>query len=355
MKNMNKKFLRYLALACLITTPLLSTALALDLESRVVTDYIGREVTVPANIESIISLDPDATRILVAMGLGDKLVGVEKTAQSCPVLTEVFPKVTEIQDVGSISRGTLSLETIAKLDPDVVILRGLYSDTASKIQGEIGIPCICSIDSGKTVGDYLKGIEVIGNAVNQDDKASQLMDIIDDEMTYINTTVSSIPNDMRMRVLYIGPPFTSDLLRVIYNPHLCVYTAGGINVAYTSDDISPGIGPWQTVSLEQVAGWNPDMIFIHGLSYLNPDDVYDNNDWKDLKAVKDHQVYKVFAVSTGYDPAMLVLGTMQMAMIMYPDSFDFDFQDRAREICSKIYGVSELPDYMESEFGISEV
>lgn len=126
-------------------------------------------------------------------------------------------------------------------------------------------------------------------------------------------------------------------------------------MAYTSDKISPGVGPWQTVSLEQVAGWNPDMIFIHGLSQLTVQDVLNNADWKDLKAVKEQKVYKVFAVSTGYDPSMLLLGTMQMAKIMYPDKFDFDFQEWADQVCQQIYGMEGLPAYMESEYGISKV
>ena len=78
-------------------------------------------------------------------------------------------------------------------------------------------------------------------------------------------------------------------------------------------------------------------------------------DWKDLKAVKNRQVYKVFAVSTGYDPAMLVLGTMQMAKLMYPDKFGFNFQEWADQTCQQIYGTEGLPAYMESEYWISEV
>ena len=333
----------------------LSVSSALDEQKIEIVDYIGRTVEVAADIDSIVSLDPDSTRILVALGSGESIVGVEKTSQSCPVLKKVFSQVEDLPDVGSISQGTLSLERLAELNPDVVFLRGLYPETAEKIQGELGIPCVCTLDSGKKVDDFLKSVQVIGETVNKNGRADELAALIGGEMNRINNSVSSIPNDQRKRTLYIGPPFTEDMLRVIYNPHLCVYTAGGINVAYTSDKISPGVGPWQTVSLEQIAGWDPDMIFIHGLSLLNPEDVLESPDWKDLKAVKNRQVYKVFAVSTGYDPAMLVLGTMQMAKLMYPDKFVFDFQEWADQTCQQIYGTEGLFAYMESEYGISEV
>ncbi len=331
-----------------------SPSLAVD-EHREIVDYIGRTVEIPVSVDSIVSLDPDATRILVALGAGDDISGIEKTAQNCPVLGKVFPKVRGLPDVGSVSGGTLNLEKLAALNPDLVFVRGLYPEAADKIQRELGIPCVCTLDAGKSVDDYLKNILIIGQAVNKEGRARELANYIGEEMTQINSTVSAIPNDQRRRVLYIGPPFTKDMLRVIYNRHLCVYTAGGINVAYTSDSISPSVGPWQSVSLEQIADWNPEIILIHGLSLLNPQEILENPDWKDLKAVKNKQVYKVFAISTGYDPAMLVLGTMQIAKLMYPEKFDIDFQEWAEQFCQKVYGVEGLPSYMEAEYGISKV
>lgn len=349
------KIAKYLIAAGLLILGFMSVSSAIDEQKMEIVDYIGRTVEVPENIDSIVSLDPDSTRVLVALGAGENITGVEKTAKSCPVLMKVFPQVESLPDVGGIAQGTLSLEKLAELKPDVVFLRGLYPETAEKIQGELGIPCVCTLDSGKKVNDFLTSVHVIGNTVHKESRAEELVALIGGEMDQINTTVFTIPNDQRKRTLYIGPPFTKDMLRVIYNPHLCVYTAGGINVAYTSDNISAGVGPWQTVSLEQIAGWEPDMIFIHGLSLLNPEDVLDSPDWKDLKAVKDHQVYKVYAVSTGYDPAMLAIGTMQMAKIMYPDKFDFDFHVWAEQIGQGIYGVPGLASYIVSEYGISEV
>ena len=349
------RLIAYLLVACLVQLAVFSGSLAQSDQKIKVVDYNGRAVEVSANMTSIVSLDPDATRILVALGAGDSITGIEATAKSCPVLKKVFPQVEALTDVGSISQGTLSLEKLADLKPDVVFLRGLYPDTAEKIQGELRIPCVCTYGSVKTVDDFLKTIKVIGRTVNRENRSLELSGLIENKMAEINAIASSIPDDQKKRVIYIAPPFTKDLLRVIYNPHLCVYNAGGVNVAYTSDKISPGVGPWQTVSLEQVAGWNPDMIFIHGLSLLTVQDVLNNSDWKDLKAVKDQKVYKVFAVSTGYDPSMLVLSTMQMAKIMYPDKFDFDFQEQADQVCLQIYGVEGLLEYMESEYGISKV
>ncbi|VVB72895.1 Vitamin B12-binding protein [uncultured archaeon] len=347
------RLLFYYLLSCIVLQVLFAGSLAQSDQKIGVVDFNGREVEVSGNITSIVSLDPDATRILIALGAGDLIKGVEATSKSCPVTNRVFPQVQALPDVGSASQGTLSLEKLAKIKPDVVFLRGLHQDTAEKIQSELKIPCVCTYGSVKDVEDYLKTIRIIGKTVSRENRSAEISDLIEDKMAEINNIVSSVPDSQKKRVLYIAPPFTKDLLRVIYNQHLSVYNAGGINVAYSGDKISSGSGPWKSVSLEQVAGWDPDMIFIHGLSFIGVQDVLNNSDWKDLRAVKDQKVYKVFAVSTGYDPSMIVLSTMQMAKIMYPDRLNFDFQKEADQVCQQIYGVGGLPEFMESEYGIT--
>jgi len=351
------RMLSCLILVCLIGLTVFPASSAQSEQKVKIEDAVGRSVEVSENVDAIVSLNPDVTRILVALGAGDKLVGVEKTAMGCPVVNRVFPEISDLPDVGSVSGGTLSLEKIATLNPDAVFISSLYPDTVNKIQQDLGIPCVCTRGSARNLADYLNDIRVIGMAIGKKDEAEDLVGVIQGEMNRINDTVSSIPVDQRKRILYIGPPFTKDFTRVIYNRHLCVYTAGGINVAFTSENVSGAVGPWRTVSMEEIVGWDPDIIFIHGLSLINPEDVITNTDWKNLKAVREGQVYKVFAVSTGYDPAMLVLSTMQMAKIMYPEKFDFDFQEWAEQLCQDIYGDEgkELPEYMESKYGISGV
>jgi iron complex transport system substrate-binding protein len=161
-------------------------------------------------------------------------------------------------------------------------------------------------------------------------------------MAEINATASSVPNDQRIRVLYIGPPFTKDLLRVIYNPHLCVYNAGGINVAYTSDKISPGVGPWQTVSLEQIAGWEPertiDLSILQNSNRLEVHDPYNRTGFKETNAaVKGH----IFLINPAYtDWGRGFIGASYMAKWFYPDIFkDLDPEAINKKYFEKRLGV----------------
>lgn len=47
-------------------------------QDRTVTDREGTEVNIPKKIEKIISTAPSNTEVLMALGLGDKLVAIDK-------------------------------------------------------------------------------------------------------------------------------------------------------------------------------------------------------------------------------------------------------------------------------------
>src|SRR4030042_4611324 len=64
---------------------------------RTVTDSLGRTVSVPERTERILSLQPEISRIIIALGAGEKLVGVDyflrRFDHAVPV---VFPKALEL-------------------------------------------------------------------------------------------------------------------------------------------------------------------------------------------------------------------------------------------------------------------
>jgi hypothetical protein len=57
----------------------------------------------------------------------------------------------------------------------------------------------------------------------------------------------------------------------------------------------------------------------------------------------------------GYDPAIFVIQALQMAKILHPDKYDFDFATKADKAFEKIYGISGLHQIFSAQFGISKV
>ncbi|MBC7114946.1 MAG: iron complex transport system substrate-binding protein [Archaeoglobi archaeon] len=315
-------------------------------------DAVGREVEIPSKVERIVSLSPDATRILVALGEEEKIVGVESYAKRCPVLNKVYPEIKNVSDVGNPWQGTLSLEKIAELQPDVVFVYGTLTEVADKIQNDLGIPTVCTYRTVRDLDDFLETVRLVGKVVKKEEKAEDIVNYISMWFEELENKTSSAQE--KPKVLVVAPPFSKDPLRVMFGEHpFTLRYAGGINVASSIE--SSGYGPWATVSFEQVALWNPDVIFIHGMSLLTPEDLKNSAEWREIEAVKEGKVYKVFIGYVGYDPALLVVQTMHMAKALHPELFNWDFEEKANEVFEVIYGVDGVYTQLQEEFGLSKV
>jgi hypothetical protein len=115
----SKAFTLAVLIALLLMTPVCGRRPAAR-PGLVVTDEIGRRVSVPAQPQRLISLAPSVTEILFALGLGGRVVGV---TSYCDYPSEA----TSIEKVGDTQRP--SLERIVGLKPDLVIV-----STASQLE-----------------------------------------------------------------------------------------------------------------------------------------------------------------------------------------------------------------------------
>ncbi len=96
------------------------TALEAGAQSRQVVDESGRKVTLPAKIERVISLAPNLTEIVYAVGAGDQLVG-NTTFCNYP------PEAQNVVKVGDTLQP--SIERILGLRPQLVLV-----STASQLE-----------------------------------------------------------------------------------------------------------------------------------------------------------------------------------------------------------------------------
>lgn len=97
-----------------------STQIAEKAESRILTDDLGRQVRLPKTIERAVSLAPNLTENIFAVGAGDRLVGV---TTYCDYPSEAL----RIEKVGDTQ--TPNAERIVALRPQVV-----FVSTASQLE-----------------------------------------------------------------------------------------------------------------------------------------------------------------------------------------------------------------------------
>ena len=108
-------------------------------DAIVLTDGTGREVTLSAPAERIVSACYPATATLIALGAAERVVGVEDGAAARELYRRAAPALQELPAV----TGSDGVDTAAAaaLEPDLVILPADQTEQAAAFD-ELGIPCV---------------------------------------------------------------------------------------------------------------------------------------------------------------------------------------------------------------------
>jgi len=311
-----------------------------------IVDQAGREVEV-GKVERIVSLWPEATRVLFALGVEDKIVGLDSDSKKCPILTRAFPdKLKAIPDVGSAVRGTLSLEKLAELKPDIVFVRTEDRELADRIQQTLGIPVVCvRMDKFNPPQTSFDIITIIGKCVGKEEKAKEIREYLERKIDDVKSITSKIPDAERPKV-YLASP---------YNLNSVIALATDIEIA-GGKSLSVYCKSWAcSVSFEQIAKWNPDVILLHAYGKFMPDDLKKDPNWQKIKAVKEGRIYRILFGYTGKDPGLFVVNILTEAKILYPDKFNYNVEKEANEIFKTLYGVDGLYTKLKKDFKLSEV
>ena len=140
--------------------------------------------------QRIISLAPDLTEILFALGLEDRIVGV--------TLDSDYPPAAKTKKkVGTFWQP--NIEAIIAAKPDLVITLGFEQQTnvAARLN-RIGYNCLTlNID---TIEDFFKAVAVIGTATGKQQQAAKLTGEIKRQISEVAATTTS---GYRARVLWV--------------------------------------------------------------------------------------------------------------------------------------------------------
>lgn len=301
--------------------------------TRTITDMVGRQVTIPATVNSVATIGPvpALNTILFAIGEGDKIAnGLPQFAQSPRFqLQHVFaPDLANkpvVQEGGGASGA--NTEELLKLDPDVVIS---YPQHVEALQNA-GLTAV-AIDWNN--GDQLRQIlRMAGEIFNKPERADAYITYLDEVEQRVQNEVGSIPEQERPSVLYL----TLDPLgRPGAMSDWWITAAGGRSVTYDHRD------NWQfKFTTEQLINWDPDVLIAsnpEAYDQLTTDPLYST-----LKAVKNQRVYTppIGAFFWGQGTTENPLTILWAAKQIYPDRFtDLDLAATAKDFYQTFYGTT---------------
>jgi iron complex transport system substrate-binding protein len=239
-----------------------------------VTDPVGRRMKIPQNPMRIISLAPNITEIVFALGQGHRLVGVT-------TYSDYPPQARRIQQIGSYVHP--DLERIVSLAPDLclAIKDGNPRDVVSRLES-FGIP-VYAVDP-RDLNGVMAALLAMGGLLNTEDTAGRIVADMHRRIRAVEDRVMQA--DHRPRVFFqIGvSPIVSVGTHTFI--HELIVQAGGINVAQ-------GPVPYPRFSREQVLDLAPEVIIITSMARTA---VFNQvkagwQQWPDLPAVRNDRIF----------------------------------------------------------------
>ena len=295
-----------------------------------VVDQAGREVYIEGPVERLVSGFFISTSACIALGLTDRLVGVESRVGDRPLFMMSAPELLDLPETGTAR--DFNLETTAALEPDLVILPLRLMD-ASEILTELGITVI--MVNPESHEELVEMIELIGRATGTDSRARQLIQHYEDELAAIAALVAMV--DQRPIVQMGGnSSYLTTAPRDMYQASL-IYSAGGINVAH---DIEGRF--WTEISYEELIALNPEVIIIPSEAAYSKDDILANPMLSLIDAVATGRVYAMPRAFEAWDAPVPsgILGLRWMLHVLHPDLYSLEeLRENAAAFYREFYGI----------------
>jgi iron complex transport system substrate-binding protein len=305
---------------------------------RMVVDSAGRHVEVPDRIERVMAAGPPASVLLTILA-PEKLIGWNRipSPEELPYLPAVARNLPEIGRLSGRG-GTANLEVVIAAKPDLIIDFGSVSDTyaslADRVQSQTGIPYIL-IDG--RFANTPAAVQLVGGILGAGQRAEELAHRMEEILREVDRVTASVPAQARPHVyLARGARGLETGNRGSINTEI-IERAGAMNV------VDGGLqqGGLYTVSLEQVAAWNPETIVTVEPSvaqYIRSDP-----SWSQIEAVRRDRVYLSPKLPFGWvdAPPSLnrLVGLQWLARLLFPGQFSDDIRDVARRFYRQFYQV----------------
>jgi len=272
------------------------------------TDDAGREVTLVAEPQRIVSLAPSNTEIVCAIDACERLVGVTD-------FDDYPAEVVEIDKV--VTMAQVDVEALVATEPDLVLAAGNELTPSAVIDqiADLGVPVLVLYP--ESLDEVSADIQLVGMAVGRDDEAAAL---VEDMATRVDAVEEAVADLERPRTFYEVSVFEGTIYTAGESSFLAslIETAGGEPI--TGDALSTSI------ELEELVAADPELILLGDATYdstITPESVAQRQGWEAMTAVGDGRVVVVTddVVITRPGPR-IIDGLEALARAIHPDAFE---------------------------------
>jgi iron complex transport system substrate-binding protein len=273
--------------------------------TKLVTDETGRRMAIPLNVQRVVSLAPNLTETIYALGLDAKLAG-DTTYCDIPSAAREKPHIGAPQDP--------SLEAIVALHPDLVLATTSINraETADALL-KIGVPVYTS--DPHTMTGMLSSTAMMADLLGASEQGATLVSQLQKRLDALHAALRDRPMAHVLFVVWEDPlisigqnTFIADALR----------WAGAESIIVANQN-------WPQVSMEEVVRLQPEYIVLTSdhlaaETHEHVNNLRDRPTWRELRAVELGHVVMASDEFTRPSPG-LVDAIESLAHELHPDAF----------------------------------
>lgn len=312
-----------------------------------VVDALGREIVFEKIPERIVVVGKALFMVADAIYLfpeaGQRIIAIGDTQQGAgnfiPMIDSTFKNKIIIESEAGP-------EQIAAAQPDCVILKSSNAEKLGTPLEILGIPVVY-LDF-ETPEQYQRDLKTLGQLFNNPERANFLASYFENRFDQISNVIATVSEENKPKTLVIYYSDKDGTVAFNVPPLSWMQTilvdAGGGTPVW--EDANPTKG-WTKVTLEQIAAWNPEVIFV--VSYAKPasqvvETLLTDPQWQQLEAVKNGMLYPFAKDAYSWDQpdTRWILGLTWISAILHPELFpNLDMIQEAKAFYKDLYNMDE--------------
>lgn len=274
--------------------------------TRPTIDREGYAITLPDEINTILALGPSNAEILVAMGLGNKIIGVCMDSSDVPGLPpNISTSLSFWMDI--------DVEYVIELMPDIVFVTGLtraggtdplYAAAAAGIS-------VIYMPTSETIEAVMEDIRFIAAVMETDEQGEAIVTAMQAEIDEIIAIAATITQP-RTVLFELFPGWSIGTGTFI---HEMIELVGATNIFADQEG-------WIAVSEEVVLDANPDVI-LTAADFLDDPvaEIIERPGFDTIAAVQNNNVFQVDANSSQRPSQNITRALREIAQAVFPEYF----------------------------------
>lgn len=302
----NNKNIHLIILLTMISIVMVSIVVSGQEFPLTVTDDLDKEIVMEEKPEKIISLSPNTTEVLFAVGAGENVVGVTTYAD--------YPKeATKVEKIGTITDP--NIEKIITLKPDLVVASEVNKMEVLDRLKEFDIKVAGFSENSVNVA--IENIKKIGILTGNKEKAEKIVTEMYIKIAEIRNLVDEkLQNRDRPKVFYElwnDPYYTAGVDNFVDD---LIHMAGGFNIGRLAET------QWPQFSLEKLLVEDPEVYIStpHSADMkVSKKSIKSRERFQSISAIKNDRIYIIDQNLLNRPSPRLVKGLALLTKSIWPD------------------------------------